>query len=116
MRRVVRQILHGSLLLLWIVAMLFPVLAVVLAVREQVLLGDDTGSHVRIFLVQERDSRGVGLDWRRPARERPDCLESQVVYLMWRGEGENATFCSCYGRDGELTSNSTGRCPVTAAD
>jgi hypothetical protein len=82
--------------LLWLAAMALPILAAVLAVRGQIELGSDEGHHLRVFLVQERAAEGVGLVWSRVVATAPNCRQTAVRYLMWRGAGENASFCVCY--------------------
>ncbi|MDT8305744.1 MAG: hypothetical protein RRC07_07385 [Anaerolineae bacterium] len=116
MKRGYRRIVYAVLLLLWLVVMLFPVFAVVLATRQQIELGSDPQRQVRIFLVQESAARGVGVEWTRPARGRADCTQSQLVYLMWRGVGENASFCTCYDDDGSMLSSNPGACPAHPPD
>lgn len=116
MRRRYRSIVYVVLSLLWLVVMLFPVFAVVLATRQQIELGSSTQRHIRVFLVQETVARGIGVEWTRPARERPDCTQSRLLYLMWHGKGENASFCTCYDSDGKLLSSSPGTCTTRPAD
>lgn len=96
--------------MLWFVVMLFPLLAVVLAARHEIAVGSDEGRQIRVFLVQETADRGVGIEWAKPARERGDCTQSAVVYLMWRGTGENTRFCTCYDGGGAVISNQPGAC------
>jgi hypothetical protein len=83
------------LFLLWLVVMSLPLLSVVLAARGQIQLGGEEGAQARIFLLQERNVEGVGVEWSRPLRREPGCRRTAVLYLMWRGQGENIRFTSC---------------------
>lgn len=116
MKRTYRRIFYAVLLLLWLVVMLVPVFAVVLATRQQIEVGSGTQRHIRVFLVQETVARGVGVEWTRPARDRADCTQSRLLYLMWHGQGENASFCTCYDRDGKLLSSRSGTCSAGPSD
>lgn len=90
--------------------MLFPVLAVVLATQEQIQIGGDAGSHVRLFLLQDRESEGVGIEWTRRVQEPPRCAQTSLIYLMWEGEGDNATYCQCYDETGATVVSTPGAC------
>ena len=75
--------------------MSIPLFSFSLAARNQLQLGADEGSHVRIFLIQERNAEGIGVEITRPDRLSPGCVETSVRYFMWKGEPENVTFCHC---------------------
>ena len=78
--------------------MSFPILAFSLADKEQLRLGEN----IRIFLVQEADAEGVGLEWTRPSRQQADCTWTTVNYFLWEGRGENTRYCQCFdGRTGQ---------------
>lgn len=109
MKHAPRRILYTVLFLLWLVFMLFPIFAVMLASSEQIQIGEAPGSHLRIFLVQEEEARGVGVEWARPSAVE-GCAETRLVYLLWRGRGENVRFCSCFDDGGQLMSSDRGSC------
>jgi hypothetical protein len=111
MRRTTRRILYLLLLLLWLIVMLLPVFAVVLAARQQIEIGADPKSHVRIFLLQEPATRGIGVEWARPSAGRSGCAQATLSYLLWRGEAENVRFCRCYDDNGQFLDSSPGACP-----
>lgn len=111
MSRTPRRILYIVLFFLWLVVMLFPLFAVVLAAREQIQIGDNPGSHLRIFLVQEQEARGVGVEWARLSGSE-GCAETRLTYLLWRGEGENTRFCSCFDAGGQSLGSYPGSCAV----
>lgn len=107
-----RRLIYFVLVLLWLLVMSFPVIAVVLAAQGQIEVGSAaSGSHVRLFLVQESDREGVGLEWTRPAR-RTGCREGRISYLMWEGSGENARYCTCVNASGAVVSSQPGACSV----
>lgn len=91
--------------------MLFPVVAVVLATQKQIVVGRDQGRQLRLFLLEEREQEGVGIEWTRPVETGGErCLQTRLTYLMWVGEGENVTFCRCFAGDGDLRESYAGRC------
>lgn len=90
--------------------MLFPVMAVVLATQEQIQIGKETNSHVRVFLVQEGERVGVGFEWTRRVREPAQCAQTSLIYLMWEGEGDNATYCQCYDETGAIVVSRPDAC------
>ncbi len=112
MKTVSRRLLYTVLLIIWFGIVLFPALAVILASNQQITLGSDPQRRVRIFLVQEPEARGVGLEWARPAGDAPGCSETRLIYLMWRGDGPGARFCSCFDGAGQFTDSAPGRCPA----
>ena len=83
------------LFLLWLAVMSLPLLSVLLAARGQIQLGSAERTQVRVFLLQERNVEGVGVEWSRPLRREPGCQQTTITYFMWRGPGENVRFKSC---------------------
>lgn len=119
MKRWFRRVVVFLLLLVWLLVMAFPVVAVVLATQKQIEVGGDEGRQVRVFLVQEREQEGVGIEWTRPVagpgagqEAEGGCRETRLVYLMWVGEGENVTYCRCFAEDGSLQESYVGSCGV----
>lgn len=114
MSRQLRRILYGLAFLFWLIAITFPFFAIFLAARGQVEIGSPAERHLRVFLVQETEQQGVGVEWARPYRgETPDdvsCLQTRVVYLMWEGEGDNVAYCNCYDAGGGSLPVVDGRC------
>ena len=88
------------LILLWLVAMIFPTFAFVLAGTGQIQLGSEPGSNVRFFMVNEEDANGIGVQVKRPSSSTPSskCYQNNLVYLLWEGDatGQNSSFCTCY--------------------
>ena len=97
MKRWFRRFIYVLLILIWLAVMSFPFLAFTLATQNEIQLGESLHQHVRIFLVQEERLGGVGIEWARLTRRPPDCSRTTVVYLMWEGDGQSASFVQCFG-------------------
>lgn len=110
MKRWSRRLFYFLIALVWLMVMLFPVVAVVLATQDQIQIGDDPQSYLRLFLVQDRDTGGLGIQWTRRAAGSTGCAQSSLRYLLWKGEGENVTFCRCYDASGALVTTVSGSC------
>lgn len=97
----VRRFLILLFMLFWLVVILTPTLAFILARNGQVQLGRSDGRHVRLFLVQGDDLEGLGLERGRPVPppgdvpESVSCLQTSISYWMWSGEGQPVTYCQC---------------------
>lgn len=105
-----RRLLYIFLFLVWLAVMAFPIIAAVLAMQGQIQIGDEAdGRHLRLFLVQESDQEGVGIEWTRPAAAE-QCRQGNIVYLMWEGAGDNASYCRCVDETGSVISSGPGRC------
>ena len=90
-----RRILYFLFFLLWLAVMAFPITAFTLATNGELQLGGDQ-RHLRLFMVQEDQNQGVGIQWTRPQRGDVPCLKTNLTYLMWSGEGQGTTFCQCF--------------------
>ena len=100
MKRWPRRVLMLVIVLVWLAVVLFPTLAVVLARNGQLQLGDSDGRHWRLFLLQEPEFEGLGLERARPvapplAAPSAACLATSVSYWLWAGEGQDALYCQC---------------------
>jgi hypothetical protein len=101
MSRTARRFFIVLALVAWLLVMLTPTFAAFLARNGQVTLGDPAGPHTRLFLLQDPDAEGLGLE--RARRVRPPaegfpgviCLRTTVSYWLWRGEGQPASYCQC---------------------
>lgn len=110
MKQTLRRLAYALVLLIWLLIMLFPVVAVVLATQGEIQVGKETDSHIRLFLLQERENEGVGIEWTRRVREPAQCAQSSLIYLLWKGEGDNATYCQCYDEAGAIIVSRPGAC------
>ena len=82
-------------LLVWLFLISLPACAFVLATRGQIDLGSTESQYLRIFLVQEKDAEGLGVEWTRPASSQTQCLQTSVRYYLWTGQAQNVIFCQC---------------------
>lgn len=77
-----------------------PLVAFRLATNGEIRVGQEGGRQVRLFLLQEKETEGIGVQASRPQTDDPSCMMTTVRYFMWRGEGESNQFCICQdGRD-----------------
>ncbi|MEK7278413.1 MAG: hypothetical protein AAB427_13770 [Chloroflexota bacterium] len=95
--------------LLWLVVMLAPCAAITLALRGEINWQRNEYDGDRVWLIQERDQRGLGYSAvRLVGDERPTdgpvCVQTTVRFLLWEGsaEGQDTEYCECYGIDGSL--------------
>lgn len=113
MRRWSRRLVYLLLLLLWLLFISLPFFAFTLAGNKQIELGDPSGIYLRIFVLQEKDSEGVGVEFARPYAPAPSCHQTEVRYFMWVGTGEDVTYCQCLDDLSQPLSATAG--PCTAA-
>jgi hypothetical protein len=98
------------ILVIWLLVMSFPIVAAVLASRGQIEFGTEGSTNrVRLFLVQDREQEGVGLEWTRDIGD-GSCRQGRILYAMWKGSGDNAQYCTCYDSEGALIENVPGAC------
>jgi hypothetical protein len=97
MRTGMRRSTMVAVIAVWLLLMTFPVVAFVMANSGQVQIGNIEGSHLRIFLLREMDSEGIGLEWARRDAEHTTCIKTTVRYLVWGGhrEATNVNYCRC---------------------
>lgn len=96
-----RRLLIVLFVVFWLILLLLPSLAFVLARNGQVQIGDTDGRYWRLFLLQDTDSEGVGLERAQavsPPVGSPQnivCRMTTVAYWMWSGEGPGVSYCQC---------------------
>ena len=84
-----------------------------MATRGEIQLGRDAHNHLRLFLIQELEAEGVGVEWTRPTGGQPACSQSTVRYFLWEGDGENVSYCTCYDPlTGDFLSAVSSPCPA----
>ncbi len=106
-----RRIGYLLVILVWLVIMAFPITAFVLSTRGEINLGSNPRQHVRLFMVQEEDTNGVGMEWARPSGRNRECTLTSINYFLWDGQGEPTSFCQCYDpATGDPSSATIGRC------
>lgn len=97
-RRLIRPLLYLVFILAWLFVMSLPVAAFLIATRGEIRLGRETQSSIRIFLVQESEAQGLGLEWNRQHGHTEDCAKTTVRYFLWEGSepGQSVEYCRCY--------------------
>lgn len=97
LRRWLRRIAYLLVILLWLLLMLFPIVAFLLATQGQIEVGEPNRSGLRLFMVQDSDSQGIGLQWSRAWAE-AGCSQTSLRYFLWEGsaEGGNVDYCQCF--------------------
>lgn len=90
--------------------MSFPIVAFVLATQGQIVVGQNPDRQLFVFLVNEDEGEGVGIQWSRRVREPAGCSQTSLTYWMWEGETDDNSFCQCFDSNHNLTSSVPGRC------
>jgi hypothetical protein len=82
---------------IWLFFACFPPLALILAANDEIMIGTEQRSHIRLFMVRSDGHRGVGIEWSRRMSAHSDCYLSNVNFLLWEGDGtgQNVEFCRC---------------------
>jgi hypothetical protein len=95
------------LFLVWLALMAFPCTLVTLLVNRELTYqrSDLPDHHLRLFLLQQPDERGFGLERGSiksgSEEEGQYCIVTTVNYLLWEGEGKDIHYCNCYEKIGE---------------
>lgn len=105
---------------LWFVLLVTPCGLLYLATQNEVAisLGDLPGQTLRVWLVNEARLRGIAISSPSVVGERDSgevCLQTQVSFVLWMGEGEGSRFCDCFARVENgwvLTGTSAGDCAL----
>lgn len=101
MRQWSRRTGYLLVILLWLILVSLPVVAFFLATQGQIEIGSESRT-LRLFLLQETDNQGLGLQWTRPFNaQNPDsaeCIQTSLRYFLWEGDasGQNTDYCQCF--------------------
>lgn len=107
-RRPMRRVGCVLLVVVWFIVLMLPTVLFVLAVEGDITIarGDDIpDSHehplLQASLVMEADFRGLRITNTSLHNETDEnlCIQTNVRFVLWQGEGDPATFCDCYTRD-----------------
>lgn len=112
------------LIIIWFVIMLIPMALIILAIEGNITVHHgrsvpDRHEHPRlqIRLITELDYRGFQItnSTLDQDSEANLCIQTNVRYILWQGDGEDAQFCDCYSRenpdrDWQFTGTTSGRC------
>jgi hypothetical protein len=112
LKPLLRKLGYAALVILWLAVMLLPCAAFALAARGELEWKRGSDSD-RIWLIQERDEKGIGYHSQRLLSgdpSGPSCIRNSVRFFLWEGsaEGESTDYCECTDASG---STSTTNCP-----
>ncbi|MFN8379027.1 MAG: hypothetical protein U0452_10185 [Anaerolineae bacterium] len=90
------------LIILWFALLLVPCGLFYFAVQQEVTvpLGGAPGQELRVWLVMEPRTRGLGYSLGHVAIQTDSqlCVQTSTSYLLWAGRPENTVYCECYAR------------------
>lgn len=111
MRQWLKRASYLLVIVLWLILISFPVVAFFLATQGQIQIGDSS-SGIRLFLLQEIDNQGLGLQWTRPYDNNQgegslagsECSQTSLRYFLWDGDGQsqNSDYCQCHDSQTQL--------------
>lgn len=108
-RSLLRRIGCGVLVVLWFAVLLLPIVMFFLAVQGDITIPrfddvPDPQEHplLQVRLVMEADYRGFGVTSTSVTESDNElCVQTNVRFLLWQGEGDPASFCDCYVRESD---------------
>ena len=74
---------------------LIPLFACRLITQGVLQFGNEQERFLNIFMLQDPDQEGIGVQWTRAFDDEAQCTQTTVRYYMFVGEGENLDFCEC---------------------
>jgi hypothetical protein len=95
MKQIGKKLIIIFFLVLWVFLISIPALSFFLAVNSQIKIGITESFQLRLFLLQEKNAEGLGLEIIQPFQSNHFCTQTTVRYWMWAGEPENVSFCQC---------------------
>lgn len=102
-----RRIIIFAVVVILMVVMSLPALALLLAVREEMSWRSGNHGIDRVWLVMERNERGVGWSSSRVEGEEHEtvCIMTRVRFWLWRGSTPDlgTTYCECYRKNRNLS-------------
>lgn len=106
-----RRIAYLIIAFVFLVVMSLPIFAFVLAARGELMVGSEQGSYIRLFMVNEDQAAGIGIQRVRKSAVSDDCLQGSVRYLLWedQSQGLGADYCTCF-RPQSGPETGPGRC------
>ena len=105
-RNPLRKIIRIVVIVIWFLILLLPLAFFVLASQGDITISrsgiPDSHEHplLQFSLISETDSRGLRIT--TTSISKPDdlnlCIQTNVRFALWEGQGESARFCDCYTR------------------
>ncbi|HEX2622673.1 MAG TPA: hypothetical protein VHL11_21080 [Phototrophicaceae bacterium] len=114
----------GCAVLLWALFLLIPGFLLVLATQGEVVVWHENSVPepalhplLQVKLLMEVETRGLNITTSTPVNK-PDnltCMQTEVRFVLWQGNGNNVSYCDCYQREGDkqpwtLISTVSGTC------
>lgn len=103
----------------WLAILSLPAVGLLLAVRGELSWHQGEHRDYRVWLVSEKEERGLGWEFRRAVSRSADrvCLQTTVAYWLWRGKGEQtgSSFCECYKQRPDPEIDYLGACAAIDA-
>ncbi|MBE2270327.1 MAG: hypothetical protein IAE80_18980 [Anaerolinea sp.] len=101
-RSPIRRIGCTVLLIFWFTLLLLPCALFVLATQGEISIsqGGLPGQHIRLWLINEMDERGLGVSSTSVTQTDPNaaCIQTNASFLLWAGQAEPLSYCDCYVR------------------
>ncbi|HYO88118.1 MAG TPA: hypothetical protein VER79_05685 [Candidatus Limnocylindrales bacterium] len=98
-----RRIGCTTVIVLWFMLLLTPCLCFYISVQQEVTiaLGAAPGQSLRVWLVMEPRTRGLGVSVGQVSSETATevCVETLTRYLLWQGRPQDTLYCECYARE-----------------
>lgn len=109
MRKILRRIGCGALLVMWFLFLLAPCLVITLAIQREITItwSDAPDDALRVWVLQERDAQGLAISSAHrvnpAAAPGVACVVLDVRFILWAGDAERAGAlpvhqCACYTR------------------
>jgi hypothetical protein len=109
-QRLLRNAGYILFVVLWLFVMTIPCLAFALVARGELSWDRNTHDWDRVWLLQERNQRGLGYQAERVINDQsasggPICVRNSVRYFLWQGtaNGADTDYCECFASDGSST-------------
>jgi hypothetical protein len=97
-------------LIIWLAILTLPCMFFILSVQQEisVSLGSAPGQTLRAWVVMEED-RGIGVSVPTVYNTGDNnlCVQTDVRYFLWAGEGEDSVYCECYTRSADTWTSTT---------
>ena len=107
-RPLIQRLGCGIALVIWFAFLLLPLLLFVLAIQGDITIlhGDDIPdrqTHPRFQIYVQMEPEVQGFQFTTSSIKEIDsqntCIEVNVRYFLWEGQGDPATYCDCYSRE-----------------
>jgi hypothetical protein len=99
---VLRRIGFWIVVVFWFALIMLPCGLFTLATQGQIVVrtGELTEQEVRVWLIMEAQTRGLGVSSGVVSRQTETqlCIETTANYLLWAGRERANVYCNCYVR------------------